>query len=317
VDTPGPLTIKRPKSPSILEQVFVIPLIVGPLIGLWYAWQHHLNIHLEQPLWNLALHAGLLVIPILWVVVISHKPFEFEQTGEELLCRSSFWDKLPMDWWTMLILWAPLLFAALSLGHDFFTFYLPNAADLSTTPLNAVAIMGVTLILGLFYAAGFWGNPERYTWISDPGLRVSLMRFFEWQDIHRVVRQGSRYLICHRSNPGLPTVGFNLRDNASQAKFESYLARHQVPVSNTTDRIFALVKAIVVLGFLLIMLFALWLRLTTELSLLWITLIVFGIATALTLGFERFRGISRQKKYWPRNQRTVAPELDSGTGPTQ
>jgi hypothetical protein len=212
----------------------------------------------------------------------------------------------------MLVLWAPLLFAVLSVGHDFFTRYLPHAADLSTTPLKAAAIMGVTFVLGLFYAAGFSGNPERYAWVSDAGLRPSLARFFEWRDIHHVIRQGKVYLVCHRSNPALPAVSFHLRDEPSQARFESYLAKYQVPVTNTTDPIFTLVKAAVVLASLLIMLLALWLRISTELSLLWITLIAFGVATALTLGFERFRGLSRQKKHWPRNQKIT--DLDFGLG---
>lgn len=312
METPKPLTIKRGKPPSILEQAIVIPLIVGPLIGLWYVWRHHLNIHLEQSWWNLALHAGLFVIPLIWVVLISHKPFEFEPIeGEELLCTSTFWDKLPADWWTMLMMWAPALFAALTLGYDLLTRHIAHPELLSTTPLKAVAIMVVTFVLGLFYAAGFSGNPERYTWASEGGLRISLMRFFEWQDIHHVTRQGNFYSICHRSNPTLPAVGFKLRDDASQAKFESYLARHHVPVSSDIHPTFTLMKIVVVLGFLLLLLFALWLRLSTNLSLLWITLISFGIATVLTLVFEQFRGIPKQKKSRPR----IQAEDEANPGP--
>src|SRR5437660_3599273 len=73
--------------------------------------------------------------------------------------------------------------------------------DLSTAPLRALAILGVTFALGFFYATILLGNSAPHTLVSPAGLRTGLIRFFEWENVHHVSQHGDLYSIYHRVNP--------------------------------------------------------------------------------------------------------------------
>ena len=296
---PTPLTVKRPKVPSQPKQLVVGTLILGPLLGLWFVWRNNLDIHFEHPWLNLGVHAALIAIPLSWAFLISSPRLQFEQTEEEFLGNSTFLDKLPTNWWMMFLMWPAPIFAVLNLSQLFFTQYLAYPEDLSTTPLRALAIMAVTFAVGFFYATILMGNSEPQTLVSRAGLRTGLLRFFEWEKIHHLSQQGDLYSIYHHVNPALPAASFKLRDRESQATLERYISAHHVPVFNDMHTSFTHIKVGVILGFLLNLLLAFWLRFNTPLSALWIVLVSFGIGIVLTLMLERIRGVSKYSKYMP------------------
>jgi len=296
---PEPLTIKRPAVLSRSRQFAVGVLVGGPLLGLWYAWRHHLDIRFDQPWLNLGAHAALIAFPLSWAFLMTSQPMQFERTPEEFLGRSTFFDRLRMEWWTMFLMWPAPIFAVVDLGHAIVIKYLPHAADLSTTPARAAGVMAAAFLLGVFYATMLRGNSQPPTLVSPAGLRTGLIRFHQWEDIHHVSKHGDLYSIYHRVSPALPVTSFKLRNPESQTKFERYVAEHQIPVSNTADVFFTQIKISVVAGFILILYFCCWLRFNTSLSGLWIVLISYGIGIVLTLLLERIRGISKFGRYMP------------------
>ena len=303
---PTPLTIKRPKVLSQWKQFGVGILILAPLLGLWYVWRKRLEVHFEHPWLNLGAHIALIAIPLTWAFLISSPRLEFKQTEEEFLGASTFFDKLPMDWWTMFLMWPTPIFALVELGREFFTGYLAHPDALSTTPLYALGIMAVTFVLGFFYATILLGNSEPHTLVSPTGLRNGLIRFFEWEKIHHVSRHGELYSIYHQVNPALPATSFKLRDHQAHATFERYVAERRIPISNATDPSFKRIKIGVVFGFFFILAVCFWLRFYIRLSVLWIVLISFGIGTFSTIFLERFRGISKFGKYTPAIEASTA-----------
>lgn len=296
---PAPLTIKRPGIASKPMQFAVGVLVAGPLLGVWYAWRNNIDIHLNPPWLNFAAHAALVVVPLIWAFLISAPRVQFEQTEEELLGTSTFFDRLPMDWWTMFMMWPVPIFALVELIVACSTDYLAHPEDLSTSPTRALMIMALTLALGLFYATLLLGKSEPRTLVSNAGLRTDLIRFFEWDKIDHISRNGELYALYHQVNPKLPATCFRVRDPQLRAKLESYIAEHSIPVSNTTHPSFTLTKLGVICGFSLNLAFCFWLRFNTSLSALWIIPISFGFGIVQTLLLEKFRGLSKFGRYMP------------------
>src|SRR5437016_8909106 len=169
---PSGLIIKRPKTGPALAQLVIGALTAGPLLGLWYLWDHHLDVHFDHPWVNLGAHAALIVIPLIWAALISFTPVKFEPTEEIILGKTSFLDKFPFDWWTMLMLWPAAVVGTMAIGVALFTECLPHPEELSTSPLKALAIMVVTFCLGVFYGTMLLGNDEPRTLVSQAGLRT-------------------------------------------------------------------------------------------------------------------------------------------------
>ncbi|MDB6063893.1 MAG: hypothetical protein JWR26_101 [Pedosphaera sp.] len=296
---PAPLIIKRPKVAPWVEQIFAVSVIGGPFYGLFYCWDHHVNIHLADPWMNLGVHFGLIAIPLIWVGLITSRAIQFEPTEEISLGRTSFFKKLPVDWWMMFLMWPALIVAVLGLGYESLTQYAMHPESLSTTPRHALAIMAVTFLFGAFYVTVLLGQSEPRTLISPAGLRTGMLRFYEWENIHHLSRRGDLYSIYHRANPALPMASFMPEDREAQATLEWFIAEHHVLVTNEEHRSFARVKFAVIAGFLFILLLSVGLRLGTSLTLLWIDLIAFGVGIILTMLLERVRGISKLSKYKP------------------
>ena len=206
-------------------QIVVGVLIVGPLLGLAWFWHEHRNFHLEPPKLNLALYVGLIVIPMIWAALMSATPIEFKKTQEELLGESSFLDTLPMDWWTMFMMWATPFFALGSLGHTFLTKWLLQPQNLSLSPLHALFIMAIIFFLGWFYGVMLLARSEPRTLVSDAGIRTGLIRLHEWRQIHHLSREGDLYALYHQVNPALPASCFRVRTREAQATLERYLCR--------------------------------------------------------------------------------------------
>jgi hypothetical protein len=297
---PTPLTAKRLPALSPAEQAVAVVFIVGPLVAVWYCLKRHQAIHFDNPWLNLGVHAVLLVLPMIWVGLIYRKPVVYESRDEEtILGTSTYFDRWPAGWWAMFMMWATPVVALAVLGHAFYTRYLPHPEILSTSPVNALVIMLVMTGLGMFYETILLSRSEPAIWISDAGLRTSILRFHEWKDIHHMSQHGDLYVFYHHVNPALPAFSFRLRDREAQAILERYLSQHNIRVLNDSDASFFVVKVAVVLGFFGNVAFSLWLRFNTSLSFLSVVLISFGLGIMMTIVLEKFRGVSKYGKYKP------------------
>lgn len=297
---PSPLVAKRLPALSPIGQALFIIFVGGPFFGLWYCWDHHLAIHLDNPRLNLAAHAGLIILPLIWAGFMFYKPVVYGAAeGERMIGKSNYFTRWPANWWMMFMMWATPVFVAVALTHSFVFKYFDQPEILSTSASRALAILIVMTALGCFYATILLSRADPAAWISEEGLRTSVLRFHRWENIHHLSRHGDLYAFFHRVNPSLPAHAFKVRDDEGRAALQYYLSRHGIPFSDGSNAAFALVKVGVVLGFLVNLAFSLWLRFNTSLSFLTITLISFALGIVLTLILEKYRGISKYGRYMP------------------
>src|SRR5688572_2987349 len=146
----GPLIIKKPEELGWLGLVAFVVFVMAPIGGFIWCWVEFGKIHFAQPGLNLAAHTLLILLPLVWVGMMSSTPMEFAETEEIVLGRASFLRQFPVDWWNSLQTLAAPLFAAAMLGYEFFTRHLTHPDELATSPFKALAVMGVTFVLGLF-----------------------------------------------------------------------------------------------------------------------------------------------------------------------
>jgi hypothetical protein len=159
---PAPLIARRPPPPSRAEQVVIGVFVGGPLIGLWFCWDHDRTIHFDNPWLNLGVHAALILLPLTWVGLCFHKPVVYESAGGEInLGSSTYFDLWPVSWWMMFLMWATPVVASVVLGHAFFVRYLPHPESLATSPVKALVIMAALFGLGMFYASIFLSRALR------------------------------------------------------------------------------------------------------------------------------------------------------------
>jgi hypothetical protein len=295
----GPLIIKKQQEFNWLELVAFVVFVMTPIGGFIWCWVEFGGIHFEQPWLNLTAHTLLILLPLVWARMVSSTPMEFAETEEIVLGRASFLRQFPVDWWMSLLTLAAPLFAAAMLGYEFFTHHLAHPAELATSPFKAMAVMGVTFVLGLFCATVFTGSSEPRSLVSEAGLRNGISVFYPWTDIARIGTRGNLYIVYHQVNPALPATCFAVRDAKARAVLEQFLAAKQVTISNTTHPQYTFVRLGVLGGFVALLLGCWWLRLNTSISLLWITLGAFGTGCILTLLVERIRGVPSYKKYHP------------------
>jgi hypothetical protein len=296
---PAPLTVKRPKVAPPVTQVVIGVLGIVPLAWLIYLWQTGRELHFENRWINLCAHAALIVVPLVWAVLVGSLRPEFERTDEQSLGESSFFDKLPMDWWTVFMMWPCPIFAIWNLGHAFFSQYLPHPEALSMSALSALAIVAMTFGFGLFYAS-MVASPVRRVLVSTAGLRTGLIRFFEWHAIHHFSKRGDLYSIYHKVNQSLPAVSFRVRQMHDQSILERYFSEHQIPVSGETKAGYTLARVAVIAGFAANLALCFWLRFRSTIPGSWISLGSFCLGVCLTLVLERFRGVSRYGKCTPK-----------------
>jgi len=102
-----------------------------------------------------------------------------------------------------------------------------------------------------------------------------------------------------------------LHNPEARATLERFLSEHRVQVFSGSDPAFAVIRLGVVAGFLINLLSALWLRLNSSLSILWIIVICFVLGVLLTLLLERVRGVSKHTKYKP----VIEPETETRPHP--
>lgn len=295
----GPLIIKQQQELSRLELMAFVAFVMAPIGGFIWCWAEFGKIHFTQPWLNLAAHALLILLPLVWARMVSSTPMEFAETEEIVLGRASFLRQFPVDWWNSLLTLAAPLFAAAMLGYEFFTHHLAHPAELATSPFKALAVMGMTFVLGLFCATVFTGSSEPRSLVSEAGLRNGISVFHPWADIARIGTRGNLYIIYHKVNPALPATCFEVRDEKARAVLEQFIAAKQVTISNATHPQYTLVRFGVLGSFVALVLACWWLRLNTSLSLLWITLGAFVTGCILTLLVERIRGVPSYQKYRP------------------
>jgi hypothetical protein len=308
---PKPLLAKRLPELSMVEQVLLMIFVGLPALGLWYCWDHHRDIHFDNPWLNLGGHAALIVLPLIWVAFLFHKPVVYEAgDGETIVGTSTYFDRWPVNWWMMFMMWATPVFIFAALANAFLTRYLAHPENLSTPPGRALAVAVVMFGLGAFYATLLLGRSDPATWVSDAGLRTSILRFHTWQDIHHLSQSGDLYAFYHRVNPALPANAFKVRNREAQALLERHLSAHQIRVTNDSHPSFQLVKFGVIFGFLGNVAFSLWLRFNTSLSFLAVVLISFCGGIVLTALLERYRGVSKYGKFMP----IIEPANEAQTG---
>ena len=297
---PRGLIIKHPKTGSSFSQLIIATVVIGPVLGLFVLWHKHLPLHFEDPWRNLAAHAALIALPLVWAIMISIPKMEFQPTEEIVLGSTKFLEQLPVEWWTILMLWPAALIGLFLLGLNFFSEYLPHPEQLSTTLLKALGIMALTFFLGLFYATMLLGNAEPRTLVSHAGLRTGMSTFHEWENIHHISRRpGDLYSLYHRANPRLPATSFTVRTPEARGTLERFASEHNVQITENADPPFPAIKISVVLGFIANLLLSLWLWQNSFLSPLWIVVISFLIGTALTLLLEWFRGVFKYTRHKP------------------
>lgn len=297
---PEPLIAKRPPVASWPVQAAVFIIAGVPLLALMFCFQHGIVIHFDNPSLNLGVHVGLFVLPIIWVGALYSKPVVYEcPPGESVLGSSTYFSRLPANWWMMFMMWATPVLALLLLGHAFFTRYLPHPEELSTSPGKALAILITLTGLGTFYGALVLGRSQPPTRISEAGLRISILRFYEWKNIHHLSQYGDLYALYDRANPALPANAFKVKDQEARALLERYLTQNQIRIQDEPSTAFAIVKLCVVLGFIGIIAFCLWLRSYFALTFISTVLISFGVGIVLTVLLEKYRGVSKYGRSVP------------------
>lgn len=303
-----PLTVKRPGIGTMPGRIGLGILFIGPIAGLSYCLQAHRAVHVQNPALNLGIYLAVYLIPLLWALIISYPKFQFEETDEILLGTCSTFQKWPLNWWTMFVMWAAPVFAIFAGIHDLLTDYLPHPENLSLSVGHAFLIMLVVLCLGMFYFALLFGRNDYETRLAPEGLRMSLMRFHQWVEIHHVSQREEFYSVYHRANPALPAGTVKVHDEAARALLLKALADHQIPLSNAVDPQLTRIKFAVVGGFLALLIVAQWLQGHTGLTNLWIVVITFAGGIAFTIVLERIRGIQKYAKYKP----IIAPVSTGG-----
>lgn len=294
-----PLTVKRPAVASIPEQILIGIFVIGPLAGLGYCWQTHQDLHVDNPSLNLAIYLGIFFIPLLWAWFMNSRPLNFEETDEISLGTCSTIQKWPLNWWTMFVMWAAPAFGIIIGTYNLVTNYLSHRESLSMSPGSAVVVMIVMWCLGMFYFTLLLGRSDIEVRLAPEGLRMSLMRFHQWADLHHVSEHGDLYAIYHRANPALSAGTLKVRDENARAALLKALADHQIPLSNAVAPQLARVKLVVIAGFLAILTGVLWLQFHTRISSLWLTVMAFGAGVVFTFPFERYRGIPKYAKHKP------------------
>ena len=255
------------------------------------------NIHFENPWFNLAVHSALILVPMLLSAAISLQRTEFAPTEETVICYSGYSNTFRASWWTLLPVWPTGLFAAFILLRDLFTEYLPHPEDLTTSPLRALLIMGVTLGVLLLYTTMLFHRFDAR--VSAAGIRRGLMRFLDWESIHHVCLHGEIYSFYQRAQPNLPVSFIRVRSGDSKAVLGRLLFEHNIPLSKAAGRVLMLTKLAVVACFALNLLLCFWLRFGMNLGLLRIIGISLAIGMVANVALDIFRGIGKLSKFSP------------------
>lgn len=301
---------------SPLGQAAAIIFIGGPLVALWYCYHHGQVIHLENPWLNLGAHVALFIFPLIWVALMFANPVTYEAPQDHtLIATSTFFERLTLGWWGMFVLWATPVVAIIILGHALITKDLAHPEILSTSFAKAWVIIVIVFCLGTFYWTMLSGKDQPGIWFSGEGLRTSVARFHEWNDIHHVSRHGEVYNLFNRANPAIPARVFKVRDPADRTLLERYLAEHQIRIQDNPSPLFRALKIGVLAGFAGDAVLSLGLRFYLSFSLISVVLISFGMGIILTLIFEKFRGVSKFGKSGPLIQFTDDNDTGDAPGP--
>jgi hypothetical protein len=248
-----PLVVRSLSGSPLAAEFVAAFLFVVPLIGLWYCWHNQLDLHVTNPSLNLAIYLSVFLIPLVWAFCISFPRIEFDETDEISLGACNTIQKWPVNWWMMFVMWAVPVFALLAAAYDFFSDCVPHRETLSMSPGRAVVVMAIVLCLGLFYFTMLFDRSENEARLAPEGLRMSLMRFYQWADLHHVSEHGDIYAIYHRIDPGFPAGVLRVWDEEARALLLKALADHQIPLNNSVDPRFTLAKQSVIVGFFAIL----------------------------------------------------------------
>jgi len=297
---PPPLIIKRQPELSLIGQVMAVVFIGGPLFALWQCFKHDQVISLDNPWLNLGVHISLFIVPLIWAGFFFAKPISYKtMDGETILGTSTYFSRWPVNWWMMFMMWATPVFGSSVLGYDFFTRYLAHPENLSTSPGKALAIIFVLFALGSFYWTLLLSRHQTVIWISDAGLRTSILRFHEWKNIHHLSQHRNFFALYDRANPDLPANAFKVQDREAQMLLDRHLGQQEIRIVNGTSPALPTVKIIVVIGFFANIALCLGLRLCTSLAFVVLVLISFGMGIVMTLLLEKFRGVSKYGRGMP------------------
>jgi len=295
---PDPLTVKRPKPiNNVTAWILGVPLA---FIVMWFfrLLDRREDIHFENPWLNLAVHSALILVPILLSASMWLQGMEFAPTEETVICYSGYLNTFRTSWWTLLPVWPPGIFAAFILLRDLFTEYLPHPEVLTTSPLRGLMIVGATLGVSLLYTTTLF---HRFgVRISAAGIRPSLIRFLEWQNIHHVRPEGEIYSFYQRAQPNLPISFIPVRNGDSKAVLDRLLSEHNIPLSKPAGRVLMLTKVVVLAGFIVNLLLCFWLRFGMKLGLLPTIGISLAIGMIANLALDKFRGVGKLSKFSPK-----------------
>lgn len=295
---PERLTVKRPKPiNNVAAWILGVPLA---FIVMWFfrLLERKEDIHFENSWLNLAVHSGLILTPILLSAAISLQRMEFAPIEEAVTCYSGYLNTFRASWWTLMPVWPAGIFAAFILARNLFTEYLPHPEALSTSPLRALLIMGVTLVVSLLYTTILF---DRFgVRVSAAGIRPGLLRFLEWENIHHVCPESEIYSIYQRAQPNLPTSFIPVRCRESKAVLDRLMSEHNIPFLKSAGRMLMLTKLVVGACFIVNLLLCFLLRFGMSLGLLSTIGISLAIGMIANLALDKFRGIGKLSKFSPK-----------------
>ncbi len=245
------------------------------------------------------LHALIVALPVLKIYTSLSVPMELEIPEEETIVEDgAYTHSLKTDWWMSLLLWPALFWGvAFALSHAFKFF--SGQALVWVTPAYS-ALLTALLIFALCF---FYGNVlvlKSPFCVGEEGIRLSLVHFAPWEDVHHVQENHGVYLFYLTANPHLPMASVRPRDQAAQDTLLNMLTKKEVMGTDHSPPMLAAVKGAIIGIFTAMIALGLILENYSVLDPRWTILILFVVGIVLCLGLERFRGIHKLIKIDPR-----------------
>jgi hypothetical protein len=155
---------------------------------------------------------------------------------------------------------------------------------------SATVTAGLSFATSAFFSSILTDRPEIR--VSPEGFRLSLMTFYEWTKINRVVQLGDTFEIYHQASPSVPVVHVRLSDSEARAKFSDLLNQHRIPTSRDRGNLATMQLAVLATAVILFVGGVVLYR-STNWDMRWVYGGMVALSMGLTFFFERFRGIPK------------------------
>ena len=268
-------------------------LTVG-LFG-YFMWRK-MPIHFENPSLNIVGHILLVLLPVWCGAMIFGRPLKFKPSDEQRLGVASYFSTLKYDWWNSLLLWTPLAFL-LTVLVTVAPELMAQLPSRHTQLSSAVVTAALSFATAGLFSSILSDRPEIR--VSEDGFRLSLMTFYEWTKINRVVVLGDTFEVYHQASPRIPIVHVRLTDREARAMFSELLNRHGVPANQDRGNL-ALIQLAVLVTALVLVAGGVAVYWSTKWDVRWIYVAMVAVSMGATVFFEKFRGVPKLNKIKPK-----------------